>query len=410
MHSKMECGCTEDDFITVAEIPVLDPPPGFEDCSLVSLDDRFYDDPYSEEEDFSPKPVLNMCTVSRYASELAHSLLVTVVKPKVKLRTKKPVVLSQQNSLQSECEVYSLPIDSLTHTVKQKQNNSYSNRHSIAVPKVDSSEPVHMTLEEVRTYLREFQDTSLSRRRPWMVVPSKSVESPSSESKRKSCFVWTPHMVSKSNNFDDARTKRSRKSLSVTAAGIKQALFSVFRIPSNHHLTHHHGESCNQVCPTGWTFSAPESKASHGCITENSPYQRRALPPVPQEEKIGFVRVPCRPSPTLPPLIESRESKKHLDLVEEVLESCSSNTFEMPVNASTEVSMELNTNQTNLDFAASIEAVKDHGWVTFFAFINDVICFKFYFYIFSIGVLCLVRQLSKYYPTNQMDLSLFEVK
>lgn len=364
----MDFRCIGSDFITLAEIPVLDPPPGFEDCSLVSLDDRFYDDPYSEDEDFSPRPVLNLCTVSRYASELAHSLIATVVKPKVRLRTKKPVPLFQQDSLPSECEVYSLPIDSLTSCEKQKkmQNNTYRNRHSIAVPKLDSSEPVHMTLEEVRTYLREFQDTSLSRRRPWMVVPSKSVESPSSESKRKSCFVWTPHMVSKNNNFDDARTKRSRKSLSVTAAGIKQALFSVFRIPTHHHLTHHHGESCNQVCPTGWTFSAPDSKAgpSHRYSTENSPYQRRALPPVPQEEEVGFVRVPSRPSPTLPPLIESRESKKHLDLAEEVLQSCQPNTFELPINASSEVNMEMTTNQTNLDFAASIEAVKDHGWVT----------------------------------------------
>jgi hypothetical protein len=364
----MDYGCTEDDFITASEIPVLDPPPGFEDARkmLANVEDRFYDDPFSEEEEVELKPVLNGYAVSKFASEMAHSLLAVVVKPKVKLRTKKPAP-SELNCMQSECDVYSVPVDSLMNSEKQKQrqNNTCRNRHSIAaVPKLEPSEPVHMTLEEVQTYLREFQDTSLSRRRPWMVVPSKSVESTSSESKRKSCFVWTPHVVTKNSNFDDARTKRSRKSLSVTAAGIKQALFSVFRIPSHHHLPYH-GESCNQVCPTGWTFSTPDSKSSTPQCTESSPYQRRALPPVPQEE-VGFVRVPSRPSPTLPSLIESRENIKQADFADEVLNSNASNSvqngFEVNVNGLSEFNMETTTNQTNLDFAASIEAVKDHGW------------------------------------------------
>jgi hypothetical protein len=367
----MDYACSEDDFVTVSEIPVLDPPPGFEDTKkmVVNVDDRFYDDPFSEEEDVELKPILNICVVSKFASEMAHSVLAVVVKPKVKLRTKKPTPSpsTELNCIQSECDVYSVPVDSLTSSEnqKQRQNNTSRNRHSIAaVPKLEPSEPVHMTLEEVQTYLREFQDTSLSRRRPWMVVPSKSVESTSSESKRKSCFVWTPHVVTKNSNFDDARTKRSRKSLSVTAAGIKQALFSVFRITSHHHLPYH-GESCNQVCPTGWTFSTPDNKPSTPQCIESSPYQRRALPPVPQEE-VGFVRVPSRPSPLLPSLIESRESVKQANLAEEVLNSNASNNvqngFEINVNSSSEFNMEMTTNQTNLDFAASIEAVKDHGW------------------------------------------------
>lgn len=197
-----------------------------------------------------------------------------------------------------------------------------------------------------------------------MVVPSKSEESPSSESKRKSCFVWTPHVVSKNANFDDARSKRSRKSLSVTAAGIKQALFSVFRIPSHHQLAYH-GESCNQVCPTGWTFCTPENKSSLQQCTESSPHRRRALPPVPQEE-VGFVRVPSRPSPILPSLSESRECSKPVDLAERIctlnVPNNVPNGFDPLANSSSEFSMDMTTNQTNLDFAASIEAVKDHGW------------------------------------------------
>lgn len=364
----MENVSVEDDFISLAEIPVLDPPPGFEDGSTTShirlIDDRFYDDPYHEEDDVHFKPILSSCVVSRFANQLANSLLAAVVKPRVKLRTRKPLTSPGKRCEPSGCEVYSLPFDSLTSSEKQKQNpNTYKNRHSIAVPDMESSEPVHMTLEEVRSYLREFQDTSISRRRPWMVVPSKSVESTSSESKRKSCFVWTPHMVSKNHHFDDARTKRSRKSLSMTAAGIKQALFSVFRIPSHHHLPHHHGESCNQVCPTGWTFSTPGSKSDPARLVnvEGSPYQRRALPPVPQEE-VGFVRVPSRPSPTLPPLIESRENKKDMNTAEVMLESNVPICVESSANSSVEVSLEMTTNQNNLDFAASIEAVKDHGW------------------------------------------------
>lgn len=358
-----------DDDSTLSEIPVLDPPPGFEDASkmLVNTKDHLYDDPFSEEEDGELMPVLNFKAVSKFAAELAQSMLAVVVKPKVRLRTKKLVPSLEPYHAPSDCEVYSLPIDCLNNgeRQKEKQKDTQRNRHSIAaLPRLESSEPVHMTLEEVQSYFREFQDTSLSRRRPWMVVPSKSEESPSSESKRKSCFVWTPHVVSKNANFDDARSKRSRKSLSVTAAGIKQALFSVFRIPSHHQLAYH-GESCNQVCPTGWTFCTPENKSSLQQCTESSPHRRRALPPVPQEE-VGFVRVPSRPSPILPSLSESRECSKPVDLAERI---CSLNVpnnvpngFDPLANSSSEFSMDMTTNQTNLDFAASIEAVKDHGW------------------------------------------------
>lgn len=364
----MDCGTGHDS--TLSEVPVLDPPPGFEDVRnmLVIAEDRLYDDPFSEEEDGELMPVLNFKAVSRFATELAQSILAVVVKPKVRLRTKKLVPPLELYHTPSECEVYSLPVDCLSNVERQKQKllDSYRNRHSIAtLPRLESSEPVHMTLEEVQSYLREFQDTSsLSRRRPWMVVPSKSVESPSSESKRKSCFVWTPHVVSKNTNFDDARSKRSRKSLSVTAAGIKQALFSVFRIPSHHQLSIH-GDSCNHVCPTGWTFCTPENKSSPQQCTESSPHQRRALPPVPQEE-VGFVRVPFRPSLTPPSLLESQKSMKAVNLNERISSLSGPNSvangFDRHANNSAEFNMDMTTNQTNLDFAASIEAVKDHGW------------------------------------------------
>lgn len=361
----MDCGCSGDDCVAIAEIPVLEPPPGFEDCSFVNLEERFYDDPYSDEEDIGSqrnlKPVLELNTVLNFASELAHSLLSLVVKPKVKLRIKKHAS-SAFSSLPQDCEVYSLPVDSVMNSdeCQTKQQARLKNRHSIAVARVESSEPVHMSLEEVRSYLREFQDTS-SRRRPWMVVPSKSVESPTPESKRKSCFVWTPNVVSK-NSFDDLRTKRSRKTLSVTAAGIKQALFSVFRIPSYHHLTHHGNDSLNQVCPTGWTFSAPEKSGTLQHASESSPHQRRALPPVPHEDEVGFVRVPSRPYPALPTLIESHECQKHHDLMDQLMNATSSSCLETSVDCVSTCNNRQKTDKTKLDFAASIEAVKDHGW------------------------------------------------
>jgi hypothetical protein len=65
-------------------------------------------------------------------------------------------------------------------------------------------------------------------------------------------------------------------------------------------------------------------------------------------------------------LIESRENIKQADFADEVLNSNASNSvqngFEVNVNGLSEFNMETTTNQTNLDFAASIEAVKDHGW------------------------------------------------
>ena len=124
----MDYGCTEDDFITASEIPVLDPPPGFEDIRkmLANVEDRFYDDPFSEEEEVELKPVLNGYAVSKFASEMAHSLL-AVVKPKVKLRTKKPAP-SELNCMQSECDVYSVPVDSLLNSEKQKQRQNNRQR------------------------------------------------------------------------------------------------------------------------------------------------------------------------------------------------------------------------------------------------------------------------------------------
>ena len=364
------------------ELPVLQPPPGFEDGSPFVVEDHLYDDPYCEDIELDFKPTLNIQAVSSFADNLSQSILASVVesnKPRVKLRTKKPLAIpqqQQQQTLKSECDFYSVPIDSLNEDKRQQlETNRSMNRHSIAVPRnTETSEPIHMTLEEVRSYLREFQDTSSSqRRRPWMIVPSKSVESTTSDSKRKSCFVWTPHLVTKNNSFDDARTKRSRKSLSVTAAGIKQALFSVFRISTQHHfLSHqpHDGESSrNQVCPTGWTFSTPDKSETHQLSSAgNSPHQRRALPPVPQEP-VGFVRVPSRPPPPVlspPPTSTTTGDIQHLDLAGSVPNCGSSNSFETPVNCLSEGSLDLADNHNHqdsaLDFAASIEAVKDHGW------------------------------------------------
>ena len=369
--------CSPEGFVNGdIELPVLLPPPGFEDGSPFVVQDHYYDDPYCEEDlELDFRPNLNIHVVSSFADNVAQSILASIVvtKPRVKMRTKKPSTavatqVEQQQSMQPECDFYSMPIDSLNGGGRlQLETNICKTRHSIAVPQNnETSEPVHMTLEEVRSYLREFQDTSSMRRRPWMIVPSKSVESTTSDSKRKSCFVWTPHMVSKNNSFDDARTKRSRKSLSVTAAGIKQALFSVFRISTQHHfLSHqqHDGESSrNQVCPTGWTFSTPDKSETHQFSASNSPHQRRALPPVPQEP-VGFVRVPSRPQP--PPILPPPSpigDIQHLDLAGNLLNSGSSNNFETPVNCLSEGSLDLTGNHSALDFAASIEAVKDHGW------------------------------------------------
>lgn len=366
----------EDDFI--GALPVLDPPPGFGDDLNTFTEDHYYDDPYSEDEDPPPKSILNSRAVSKFASHLARSLLAAVVmKPgKVKMRAKKPSTGAAPSScILQDPDLYSVPIDNLTPGGSNKGNPAASrkqmqpNRHSIAVPRAGAcnEEPVHMTLDEVRSYLREIQDTSC--RRPWMLTPSKSVESSTSESKRKSCFVWTPHLVAtKHNSFDDARTKRSRKSLSVTAAGIKQALFSVFRLsghPSSHQSSHLHyhpqneDSSRNNICPTGWTFSMPEKAHHEQYLTETSPHQRRALPPLPPEEPVGFVRVPSRfVSPAIQPR-EIHQEIEHLDLAgsADCLETSASSGNCLPEGVISPVDK-----QSNLDFAASIEAVKDHGW------------------------------------------------
>jgi len=164
-----------------------------------------------------------------------------------------------------------------------------------------------------------------------MFVPSKSVDA--SDSKRKTCFLWTPE-----------EKKRNRKSLSVTAAGIKQALFSVFRIPSHHHLPHGHADSSgNQVCPTGWTFSLPDRSGEESA----SPHQRRALPPVPQEP-VGFVRIP-RSTPI-----------QHLDLARDLEDN--HDAFEASVNSLSEGNLDISSSSNTMDFPASIEEVKDHGW------------------------------------------------
>lgn len=319
--------CSSDN--ETSEDPVLDPPPGFED-------ERYYDDPFDD-----PRPLLCHEAVTRFAGSFTHSIMASVIKPNVKMRMKKlphaPANIEQQ-------DVYSVPVDNLTSDEEVNIRCGHQMRHSIAVP--DTGEPIHMTLNEVRSYLREFHQDDTSRRRPWMLVPSKSMET---DSKRKSCFVWTPHLVSKTNSFDDARTKRSRKSLSVTAAGIKQALFSVFRLTTHNYLLDHNNDSssCNQVCATGWTFSMPDRSED---TLQYSPHQRRALPPLPQES-VGFVRVPSRPSPVPPTQVVDH----HLDVDVPSLHLCEA------ADASNSDADTI-AGRSNMDFAASIEAVKDHGW------------------------------------------------
>lgn len=397
----MDYGVSEQDcFSSPLDLPVLDPPPGFADGSPVKhcSEDHYYDDPYSEDESSNPKPSLHEQAVSQFAGRLASSLIeAAFVRPKVRMRKKKntaaPPVSPQaiQSCALHDFDVYSVPIDNLPSGRKGKDNTSNSTdkptslgrhgRHSIAVPRAGiRDEPVHMTLDEVRSYLQEFQDTS--RRRSCMLVPSKSVESSTSDSKRKSCFVWTPHMLSKNSSFDDARTKRSRKSLSVTAAGIKQALFSVFRLSNHQNLQavsdYEVGPlpdgNRSGVCPTGWTFSMPGKADTMQQCTGSSPHQRRALPPVPQEPgEVGFVRVPSRPAPVLPVPIEAHHENiiQQLDLAgspnsfEEAAAAAaagSTSTASTSVNCHSEGSLDLVAKRNNLDFAASIEAVKDHGW------------------------------------------------
>jgi len=53
---------------------------------------------------------------------------------------------------------------------------------------------------------------------------------------------------------------------------------------------------------------------------------------------------------------------QHLDLAGNLPNCGSSNSFETPVNCLSEGSLDLADNHSALDFAASIEAVKDHGW------------------------------------------------
>lgn len=338
----------------------MDPPPGFEDGTSSKLEDHHYDDPYSDEEDRGCRTEMRCQAIEKFADEMASSLLKAAIpRPKVKMRLKKTLPTSKQKCHFSESEVYSLPIDSLTDS--DKKLGMLKNRHSTPALRPEPVEPVHMSLEEVRGYFREYHDpTSLSRRRPWMVVPSKSVESPC-ESKRKSCFVWTPHLVSKANSFDEARTKRSRKNLSVTAAGIKQALFNVFRI-SSHHPSHHHSESTrNEVCTTGWTFSLPDSRSEPQHLgAVDSPRQHRALPPLPRED-VGFVRVPPRSLPIRQYSVEGDISQSQSELSETMLSSNVPRSFVENVEAHPE-EYDLNPNHSKQDFAGSIEAVKDYGW------------------------------------------------
>ena len=321
----------EEDFIDENDLPVLDPPPGFEDGCMFSINDHYYDDPYSEGEDDSGyKFVLSVA--EKFAENMVQSIFSLVFQPRVKLRTKKlPTPEVPPQSIIGNDE-YSIPIDSLTNKRHKESRTTTTGhtRHSIAVSSSDSSEPIHMTLEEVRCYLQEIEGNT-SRTRPWMFVPSKSVDA--SDSKRKTCFLWTPE-----------EKKRNRKSLSVTAAGIKQALFSVFRIPSHHHLPHGHADSSgNQVCPTGWTFSLPDRSGEESA----SPHQRRALPPVPQEP-VGFVRIP-RSTPI-----------QHLDLARDLEDN--HDAFEASVNSLSEGNLDISSSSNTMDFPASIEEVKDHGW------------------------------------------------
>ena len=323
---------TEENSINENDLPVLEPPPGFEDECMFSVNDHYYDDPYSEGEEDDSECKLILDVANKFAESMVESIFSLVFQPRVKLRSKKsPTRETPPQSIFGNDE-YSVPIDSLINR-KHKESRTMTvghARHSIAVPNSDSSEPIHMTLEEVRCYLQEFEGNT-SRTRPWMFVPSKSVDV--SDSKRKTCFFWTPE-----------EKKRNRKSLSVTAAGIKQALFSVFRIPSHHHLPHGHADSSsNQVCPTGWTFSLPDKSSGES----TSPHQRRALPPLPQEP-VGFVRVP-RSTPI-----------QHLDLARDIVDN--HDTFEASINSLSEGNLDVSSSSNNMDFAASIEEVKDHGW------------------------------------------------
>ena len=423
-----------------SEVPVLDPPPGFEDSPL-EVEDHFYDDPYCGLEEFEDlTPILSLNAVCRFAEGLAFTLISTVIRPKVKLRSKKPVLVAAASFPQPSFisggpgDIYSLPIDSLIKGSQTKNmegtGKTSKGRHSIAVTRPDCTEPIHMSLEEVRCYLREFHTSSpssgsppspissstlmSSRTRPWINHSgplSKSVDS-AADSKRKSCFVWTPIMSKKS--FDqDARSKRSRKSLSVAAAGIKQALFNVFRIPHiphlHHHVhAHHHHHSHSggysggsHVCGTGWTFSTPadisnattdHQQLHHQYSIRSSPHQRRALPPLPTlphepvsatvspVSPIGFVRVPrsaafivgqARPSTALNlDLGDGLTTPNDFDHMG--LQHCSSSLSEGSLdrmargtNSDQSISVEegnSNEHLSNLDFAASIDEVKNHGW------------------------------------------------
>lgn len=353
----------QEDYISDADLPVLDPPPGFEDNSPYKVEDHYYDDPYSDGEDQECKAKLSKHAVNQFAEAMASALLKTAIpRPKVKMRLKKTQPLPKLKCHSSESEVYSLPFDSLMES--GKETGAVRNRHSSPTMRPEPGEPVHMSLEEVRGYFREYHGSiSSSRRRPWMIVPSKSVESPS-ESKRKSCFVWTPHLVSKANSFDEARTKRSRKSLSVTAAGIKQALFNVFRISSHHPFQNHSESTRNEVCTTGWTFSFPDSRSEPQQLgLVESPRQHRALPPLPRED-VGFVRVPPRSLPVRQYSVEDQASQSHLELNDSgLLNSHVPNSLEASDEPhSSETPETPASNRSKQDFAASIEAVKDYGW------------------------------------------------
>ena len=67
-----------------------------------------------------------------------------------------------------------------------------------------------------------------------------------------------------------------------------------------------------------------------------------------------------------PPTSTTTGDIQHLDLAGSVPNCGSSNSFETPVNCLSEGSLDLadnhNHQESALDFAASIEAVKDHGW------------------------------------------------
>ena len=174
---------------------------------------------------------------------------------------------------------------------------------------------------------------------------------------------------------DSVRHKRSRKSLSLAAAGIRQALFNVLRIT---HLPHpalpsgqlqqgvsHSAAGSSHIAQTGWTFSAPCHDGSQPLhqsypTLADSPHQRRALPPLPSTppapsppppptisgvpaSPIGFVRV----RPPLEPVEDTfQQSHWHSSFSEDSLERIE------PTR----------DGAVNPDFAASIDQVKNHGW------------------------------------------------